>query len=132
MGSPTLFEDESAKRPTSLRGYDIEFELRGDQALLVLAGDLDAAAIDALRGLIGCIEQVPGIVHVRADAVTGADLVAFDPLLQAARDRRAKGLPGLCVDSLSEAAQDLLAVLGLPDQPPVLLDGQHSIDEEQL
>jgi hypothetical protein len=117
------FDPPRLSMPAEVHGYQIDLELHRDHATLTLAGDLDSAATDALRGLLTCIERVPSVVHVCTDAVLGADLDAFDPLLDAAHDRRTRGLPAVRVDSLSDAVRDLFGALRLPMQPPVHLDG---------
>lgn len=123
MQSLTLFDHPPLAMPVEVRGYHIDLELHRDRATLTLAGDLDAVATNTLRSLLTCIERVPGPVHVRADAVLGADLDAFDPLLKAAQGRRTHGLPGVWVESVSEAVVDLFGALGISAGPPVHLDG---------
>lgn len=107
--------------PVEVHGYDIHLDLHAEAATLTLAGDLDAAATDALRGLLTVVEMVPSVVRVHAAGVVGADLDAFDPLLDAARDRRARGLPSIRVESMGDAVRDLFGVLGLRRHPPVEL-----------
>lgn len=107
--------------PVPACGYDINLELHADATTLTLAGDLDAAATDALRGLLTVVHMTPNVMHVHAHGVVGADLDAFDPLLEAARARRSRGLPSIRVESLGAAVRDLFGVLGLQEQPPVVL-----------
>jgi hypothetical protein len=107
--------------PVQACGFDINLELRSDATTLTLAGDLDAAATDALRGLLTVVHMTPSLMHVHAHGVVGADLDAFDPLLEAAHARRARGLPSIRVESLGDAVRDLFGVLGLREQPPVVL-----------
>jgi ABC-type transporter Mla MlaB component len=117
----TFFNHAPLEMPVDVHGYEINLELRDDTATLTVAGDLDAAATNALRALLTCLEQVPDVVHVQADGVLGADLDAFDPLLDAARARRAKGRPGVRVESLSDAVCELFDVLRMPTRTPVEL-----------
>jgi hypothetical protein len=119
--SLTLLDHPPLSMPAEVGGYHIDLELDRDQVTLTLAGDLDAGATDTLRALVTYLEQVPDVVHVRADAVLGADLDAFDPLLEAAHDRHMRGLPEVRIDSLSDAVCDLFGVLRLPIRPPVRL-----------
>lgn len=121
MTSSTVYDNPPLPMPVELRGYDINLELHADAATLTLGGDLDAAATDALRGLLTVVQLAPSAVHVRADDVLGADLDAFDPLFEAARVRRARGLPDIRVESLGDAVRDLFGVLGLGERPPILL-----------
>ena len=102
-------------------GYHIEFDVCDGRPTLTLVGDLDAAATDALRGILSCVEDSPGAVHVDAHGVIGADLDSFDPLIDLARERRAQQQPGVVVDSLSEPVKDLFTLLALPISPPVEL-----------
>lgn len=102
-------------------GYHIEFDVCDGRPTLTLVGDLDAAATDALRGILSCVEDAPGAVHVDAHGVIGADLDSFDPLIDLARERRAHQQPGVVVDSLSEPVKDLFTLLALPISPPVEL-----------
>lgn len=121
MHAPTLFDHGPLSMPADVRGYQIDVEVSRDRITLELAGDLDAAATTRLRDLMPGIAQAPVVVHVYADAVLGADLEAFDPLLEVARRRREHGLPAVRVDALSDAVRDLFDVLGLPAHPPVEL-----------
>ncbi|HEY3087981.1 MAG TPA: hypothetical protein VGJ59_07965 [Jatrophihabitantaceae bacterium] len=121
MTSTALHGNSPLPTPVEVRGYDINLELHADATTLTLAGDLDAAATDALRGLLTVVRMTPGVMHVHADGVLGADLDAFDPLLEAARARRAWGLPSIEVESLGDAVRDLFGVLGLQELPPVVL-----------
>src|SRR5262249_33840376 len=121
MTSTVLHGDPALRMPVEVRGYDINLGLHSDTTTLTLAGDLDAAATDALRGLLTVVHITPSVIHVHADGVLGADLEAFDPLLEAARARRAQGLPSVRVESLGDAVRDLFGVLGLREQPPVVL-----------
>ena len=121
MTSTVLHGDPALRTPVEVRGYDIDLELHSEATTLTLAGDLDAAATDALRGLLTVVHMTPSVIHVHADGVLGADLEAFDPLLEAARARRAQGLPSVRVESLGDAVRDLFGVLGLREQPPVVL-----------
>lgn len=121
MTSGTLHRNPALHMPLDVRGYDINLEMHAGAATLTLAGDLDAAATDALRGLLTVVHLTPSIMHVHADGVLGADLDAFDPLLEAARVRRARGLPSVRVESLGDAVRDLFGVLGLGEQPPIVL-----------
>lgn len=109
--------------PPGLRGYQIGLKLHDDMALLSVSGDLDAAATDALRGMLACIDRLSTVVYVRADKVIGADLDAFDPLFEAARERRKRGLPGVRIESISDAVRDLFGVLRIPTDLPVDLPG---------
>jgi hypothetical protein len=108
--------------PIDLRGYNIEFDQSDGRSTLTLVGDLDAAATDALRGILSCAQMTPGVLHVDAGGVLGADLDAFDPLLDVARDRYRRELPRVIVDSFSDTVRELFQVLGLPTRPPVELD----------
>ena len=121
MQSSALSDHTSLIVPVSLRAYGIELGMRDGEAILTLAGDLDAAATDALRGILSCAAQMPGVLHVDAEGVLGADLDAFDPLLDVARERRRRRLPGVVLDSLSDTVSDLFAVLRIPTRPPVEL-----------
>lgn len=105
--------------PGDTAGYHIEFDVCDGRPTLTLVGDLDAAATDALRGILSCVEDAPGAVHVDAHGVLGADLDAFDPLFEFARERRSQQQPGVVVDSLSDAVKDLFTLLTLPVSPPV-------------
>lgn len=102
-------------------GYHIEFDVHAGRPTLTLVGDLDAAATDALRGILSCVEDASGPVHVDARGVLGADADAFDPLFEFARTRQAQHRPGVVVDTLSDAVQDLFRILTLPVHPPVEL-----------
>ncbi len=104
-----------------IHGYHLDLEIRDERVTLTMAGDLDAAATSALRGLLTCVFAVPHVVHVDTGGVLGADLGAFDPLLEAATARRARGLPGMCIESLSEAVGDLFRVLRISTRPPIEL-----------
>ncbi len=121
MTSTALHGNPPLPMPVEVRGYDINLELHADATTLTLAGDLDAAATDVLRGLLTVVRMTPSVMHVHADGVLGADLDAFDPLLEAARARRARGLPSIQVESLGDAVRDLFGVLGLRELPPVVL-----------
>lgn len=121
MTLTTLNGHRKLAMPVEVHGYGIHLDLHSGAATLTLAGDLDAAATDALRGLLTVVEAIPSVVHVHAEGVVGADLDAFDPLLDAARDRRARGLPTIRVVSLGDAVRDLFGVLGLRRHPPVEL-----------
>jgi hypothetical protein len=107
--------------PVQPCGYGINLELHSDATTLTLAGDLDATATNALRGLLTVVHMTPSLMCVHAHGVVGADLDAFDPLLEAARARRVRGLPSIRVESLGDAVRDLFGVLGLRQQPPVVL-----------
>src|SRR5215471_4867208 len=121
MTSTVLHGDPALRMPVEVRGYDINLELHSDATTLTLAGDLDAAATDALRGLLTVVQMTPSVMHVHADGVLGTDLDAFDPLFEAARTRRARGLPNIQVDSVGDAVRDLFGVLGISVQPPIVL-----------
>jgi hypothetical protein len=121
MTSTTVYDNPPLPLPVELRGYDINLELHADAATLTLAGDLDGAATDALRGLLTVVQLTPSVMHVHADGVLGADLDAFDPLFEAARARNARGLPDIRVESVGDAVRDLFGVLGLAERPPILL-----------
>lgn len=121
MTGTTLYNHPPLGMPVELHGYDINLELHADAVTLTLAGDLDAAATDALRGLLTVVQMTPSVMHVQADGVLGTDLNAFDPLFEAARGRRARGLPDIQVDSVGDAVRDLFGVLGLRVQPPIVL-----------
>jgi hypothetical protein len=124
LTSTALHGNSPLPTPVEVRGYDINLELHADATTLTtltLAGDLDATATDALRGLLTVVRMTPSVMHVHADGVLGADLDAFDPLLEAARARRARGLPSIRVESLGDAVRDLFGVLGLRELPPVVL-----------
>jgi hypothetical protein len=107
--------------PGDTSGYHIEFDVCDGCPTLTLVGDLDAAATDALRGILSCVEDAPGAVHVDAHGVLGVELDAFDPLFEFARERHARQRPGVVVDALSEAVKDLFTLLTLPVRPPVEL-----------
>lgn len=117
----SIFDHPPLAMPVDLRGYHIEFDQSDGRATLTLIGDLDAAAIDSLRGILACVAGTPGPLHVDAAGVLGADLDAFDPLFELARDRRRRGLPGVVLDSVSDAVHDLFAALGMPTQTPIEL-----------
>ncbi len=121
MRPATLFDHPPLAMPVEVQGYHIDLELHEGRTTLSLAGDLDAAATDALRGLLICVERLPNTVHVEADGVLGADLDAFDPLLDVARTRHARGLPGVFVESLSDAVREVFERLSLSTQLPVEL-----------
>jgi len=78
---------------------------------LTLVGDLGRAATDALRGLFGLHRGRPGVLHVDAGGRSRADLDAFDPLLELARERWRQHQPGVVLDSLSETVRDLFDAL---------------------
>ncbi|HEY3715505.1 MAG TPA: STAS domain-containing protein [Jatrophihabitantaceae bacterium] len=122
MRSATFFDHPPLAMPVDVQGYNIEFDQSEGQATLTLVGDLGGAATDALRGLLGCIADGPGVLHVDAGGVLGADLDAFDPLLELARERWRQHQPGVVLDSLSETVRDLFDALGVPTEPPVELD----------
>ena len=113
--------DQPAAFPGEGCGYHIEFDVFDGRPTLTLVGDLDAAATDALRGILSCVEDAPGAVHVDAHGVVGADLDSFDPLIELARERRVQQQPGVVVDSLSEPVKDLFSLLALSISPPVEL-----------
>jgi ABC-type transporter Mla MlaB component len=121
MTGTTLYNHPPLGMPVEVHGYDINLELHSDAATLTLAGDLDAAATDALRGLLTVVQLTPCVMHVHADGVLGTDLDAFDPLFEAARARRVRGLPNIQVDSVGDAVRDLFGVLGISAQPPIVL-----------
>ncbi len=93
MQPATFFNHAPLEMPVDVHGYQINLELRDDTATLTVAGDLDAAATSALRALLTCLEQV----------------------------RRAKGRPGVRVESLSDAVCELFDVLRMPTRTPVEL-----------
>src|SRR5262245_6809673 len=115
--------------PVELRGYNIEFDQSDGRATLRLVGDLDVSAADALRGILGCIDETPGALHVDAGGVLGADLDAFDPLFGVARERARQDRPGVVVDAVSETVIELFQVLGVPTRPPVELGVSRSTGE---
>jgi len=115
--------------PVELRGYNIEFDQCDGRATLTLVGDLDVAAADALRGILSCVDDTPGPLHVDAGGVLGADLDAFDPLFEVARERADQERPGVVVDALSETVIELFQVLGVPTRPPVELGVSRSTAE---
>jgi ABC-type transporter Mla MlaB component len=122
MTRTTLYNHPPLDMPVEVHGYDINLELQSDGATLTLAGDLDAAATDALRRLLTVVQLTPSVMSVHAEGVLGADLDAFDPLFEAARARRARGLPSIRVESLGDAVRDLFGVLGVQEQQlPVVL-----------
>lgn len=118
----STFDHPPLGMSVELRGYHIEFDQSDGHATLSLVGDLDAAAADALRGILSCVDDAPGQLHVDAAGVLGADLDAFDPLFEVARERAAQDRPGVIVDSLSDTVVELFELLGVPTQAPVSLD----------
>ena len=113
MSSPSLPVAPSGMSRDDGCRYRIELEMRDEGAVLVLGGDLDAAAIDALRGILSCVERLPTVLHVQAAGVTRADDDAFDPLLETAATRRERDLPTVVLDSASDAIRNLLSDLAL-------------------
>jgi ABC-type transporter Mla MlaB component len=118
-----MFDPPPLASSAKIRGYNIEFDVCNGRPTLTLVGDLSTQATDALRGILSCVDETPGTLHVDAAGVLGADLDAFDPLLDLARERRQRRQPGVVVDSFSEPVRQLLDVVGLPSQLPVELLG---------
>lgn len=125
----STFDHPPLAMPVDLHGYTIELDQCDGRATLTLVGDIDAAAADALRGILACMGDLPGPLHVDAGGVLAADVGAFDPLLALARDRHRRHEPGVVMDSLSDTVRDLFQVLGLPAEPPVDLDADRACPE---
>lgn len=125
----STFDHAPLGMPVELRGYNIEFDQSDGQAILTLVGDLDAGAADALRGILSCVDDTPGELHVDAAGVLGADLDAFDPLFEVARVRAGQDRPGVVVDSLSDTVAELFQLLGVSTRAPVALDVSPSAAE---
>jgi ABC-type transporter Mla MlaB component len=128
----STFDHPPLAMPVELRGYNIEFDQCDGRATLTLVGDLDVAAADALRGILSCVDDTPGALYVDAGGVLGADLDAFDPLFEVARERARQERPGVVVDSLSDRVVELFRLLGMPTRPPVELDVSRSAADTPL
>lgn len=100
--------------------YSLGLEIHDGQATLVLGGDLDAAATEAIQALLE-LSTVDGELQVRAEAVTGADADLIDSLLELALKRTRAGRQGVVLVALSDAVADVLRMLGLPVTVPVHL-----------
>ncbi len=124
MAAPQAFSGlpEFSTPPTSTSvGYEISLEIRSGTARLTLSGVLDAAAADAVGGMIGADGPVQCAVELIADAVAVADVAAAELLVAVARERRQRGLPAIRLIALSEPLSEALSRLGLASRPPIVL-----------
>ena len=97
-------------------GFSLTLVVRGATATMAVSGELDAAATERLRAVIGAISDVPGIVNIEID---GRDITFVDPaglraLLLTRVDAQLAGVSWNLVSS-STALRRLLDLAGAPE-----------------
>jgi len=112
--SSTFFDHPPLAMPVDVQGYNIEFDQSEGQATLTLVGDLGRAAPMRCAACWVASRNGPGVLHVDPVAFR-ADLDAFDPLLELARERWRQHQPGVVLDSLSETVRESVRCLGRTD-----------------
>ena len=94
--------------------------VRGATVTMAVSGELDAAATERLRALVGAISDVPGIVNIE---IEGRDITFVDPaglraLLLTRVDAQLAGVSW----NLASTSTRLRRLLDLAGAPEVLAD----------
>jgi anti-anti-sigma factor len=91
----------------------IELVLRGADASLAVVGELDLAATERLRAVVGAITDVPGILQLRIDGrgIEFVDSAGLRALLLSRADAELAGV-SWCLDAPSQALRRLLELAG--------------------
>ena len=96
--------------------FGLTLVVRRATATMAVSGELDAAAADRLRAVVGAISDVPGIVNIEIDGrdVTFVDPAGLRALLLTRVDAQLAGVSWNLASS-STALRRLLDLAGVPE-----------------
>ena len=119
---PSTMAPVTRSRPDGLGEPDFGLTLvvRRATATMAVSGELDAAAADRLRAVVGAISDVPGIVNLEIDGrdVTFVDPAGLRALLLTRVDAQLAGVSW----NLASSSTALSRLLDLAEAPEALAD----------